>query len=239
MSESRNIETLSSVILEGLRAFQTDIHTCLPCIVESFDSVKQTVEVQPVVKRVFIDSETGNKINTDLPLLINVPILYPKGGGFSLTFPIKKGDECLVFFAERSIDDWYDTGEIRLQNQKRFHDLSDGVAFVGLTSKPNVLSDYKTDQVQLRNDSGTSTIAIQNNGLIKIKGAVEVEGSLTVSEKVVAQNGVDITGDLDTQGNVTSTGTVQNNSSNIGSTHTHPQANDSGGNTEQPTGIPV
>ena len=44
-------------------------------------------------------------------------MVFPGGGGFALTFPVAAGDECLVVFASRCIDD-YETG-VRLAQEKQ------------------------------------------------------------------------------------------------------------------------
>lgn len=246
MNNETNIENMASVIVEGLNAFKKEIHTCFPCIVDSFDSDAQTITAKPVIKRIFKDVNTGVKTVMDLPVLINVPIMFPKGGGFSLTFPIAVGDECMVFFCERSIDDWFDSGESKEQNQKRFHDLSDGVAFVGLCSKPKTLSNYNSDEVQLRSNDESTSISIDNSGKIKLLGEVEITGNVKITGNVetdgdtettgnVTVNGdTSNTGNVDTIGNITSTGTVRNNNIAIDATHQHPN-----GNNGNPTGTPT
>jgi hypothetical protein len=32
------------------------------------------------------------------PILNDLPVVFPRGGGVTLTFPIKEGDECLIVF---------------------------------------------------------------------------------------------------------------------------------------------
>ena len=69
------------------------------------------------------------------PLLINIPILFQQVGGYVISFPIKKGDECLVIFSDLSIDNWWLKGNVQNPVEIRRHDLSDGIAIFGLKNQ--------------------------------------------------------------------------------------------------------
>lgn len=115
-----------------------DLHTCLPAIIMSYDAETRTVAAQPTIQRVFTDGE-GMSGAYNLPPCVDVPVIFPGGGGFEITFPVKEGDECLLIFAERCIDSWFTSGEINVPADYRQHDLSDAIAIVGLKSMPNAL----------------------------------------------------------------------------------------------------
>jgi hypothetical protein len=141
--------------------WQNNIRVAIPGIIQSFDSTTQTVSVQPAIREAIRDvNNTQQWVN--LPLLVDVPIVLPRAGGFVATFPIQAGDECLVIFADMCIDAWFSNGGIQNQIEKRRHDLSDCFAILGCWSQPNVISNYSTDSIQLRNDSGTSYIEIKD-----------------------------------------------------------------------------
>ena len=65
-----------------------------------------------------------------------MPVVFPGGGGFALTFPVAAGDECLVVFASRCIDAWWQSGGVGEPMEPRMHDLSDGFALIGVRSQP-------------------------------------------------------------------------------------------------------
>ena len=56
--------------------------------------------------------------------------------------PVQAGDPCLVLFADRSIDAWYSTGSESAPTSPRCHDLSDGIAFVGINSLAGPLTAF-------------------------------------------------------------------------------------------------
>lgn len=113
-----------------------DVHTSMPAIVISYNADERTVTAQPAIQRVFSEGE-GLEGATNLPPCVDVPVIFPMGGGYELTFPIKAGDECLLIFSERCIDNWFGTGEPSEPADFRQHDLSDAIAYVGIRSLKN------------------------------------------------------------------------------------------------------
>ena len=96
--------------------------SALPGPVVSFDAESQTAVIRPAVKM-----QSG----VELPALRDVPVFMP------VSFEIQEGDACLVIFADRDIDAWFETGEAEVPPSSRMHSLSDGFAFVGFRTRRN------------------------------------------------------------------------------------------------------
>ena len=148
---------------EKLRNFgdqhAADMRVAAPGIIQAFDIEKQTVTVQLALReRININ---GNLTWETIPLLVDVPIFMPRAGGYLLTLPIKKGDECLVIFGDCCIDAWYQSGGVQNQLDKRRHDLSDGFAILGIWSQPRKVQGYSPDAMQMKNEEGTACIEIK------------------------------------------------------------------------------
>lgn len=143
----------------ALGGWQATVWTCLPGIVQSFDAAKMTCAVQPAIQGIQTDQQ-GNATAINMPLLLDCPVIFPSGGGCTLTFPIAVGDECVVHFSSRCIDAWWQLGGVGPQAEFRMHDLSDGFVQVGPRSQPRVLSSISTSSVQLRSDDGSAHIDI-------------------------------------------------------------------------------
>ncbi len=153
-----------------------DVHTCLPGIIKSYDPVTNTAVVQPAYQITFID---GPK---DFPILGDVPVYFPGGGGYSMTFPVHPGDECLLIFSERCINYWHITGEVKPGEVFRLHDPSDAFALPGIRSQPRRLANIQTDGIELRADDRSTYIKL-NAGGIEIKGSVTViDGTVTAND---------------------------------------------------------
>jgi len=189
-SKNPALATLADNIKQGVDNRIKDLHSSMPGIVQSFDAEKQTASVQPAIRRVFITREGTDEIlsPSDLPVLINVPVQFPRGGGFSLTFPVKKGDECLIVFAERAIDNWHKFGGVRDPNARRFHSLSDATAFVGLSSLPNKVPNYDATNTQLKKDDGTAVISVNNDSSISVETDSNVDVTSQADVNVQCEN---------------------------------------------------
>lgn len=163
--DSQRDEQWSGTLLEAIQTVvnedRKNLHTALPGIVQEFDAAKQTARVRPAIKRVWIDE--GPK---DLPDCVDVPVHFPRGGGFVLTFPIAAGDECLLVFSERAIDHWLANGGTHEPAEVRFHDLSDAFAIVGFSSAGKVVSGLATDAVELRALDGGTVVRVESGTVI-------------------------------------------------------------------------
>ena len=182
-----------------------DLHTCLPGIIVAFDPEKQTAQVQPAIQRIFTEKGAVN-----LPVCVDVPVQFPGGGDFFLTFPVKAGDECILMFSERAIDNWHASGGTQTPAEYRLHDLSDGIAIVGLNSQPHKLAALQMTGAELRTRSRSTYIRLED-GTIYIKGNIVHEGNHSHSG-----------------GSITSLG------KRIDGTHAHSGVQSGGSNTGQP-----
>ena len=122
-------------LTEVLNELKNEIFANMNCIqigkIQTVNS-NQTVEIQIQVKRRI----SGDKIS-DYPLLVDCPYFVLSGGGAYIDMPIKKGDPCLVLFNDRNIDNWWSTENVKEPSDRRKHNLSDGIALVGISSNVN------------------------------------------------------------------------------------------------------
>lgn len=225
--EQQAMKVLSDSIFSMLRV-------SLPGIIESYDPIANTCTVQPALKGQTAD-ELGNYSSAPMPLLVDVPVVFPRGGGCSITFPVKAGDECLVMFSDRCIDFWWQSGGVQEPVDPRKHDLSDAFAFVGPMSQPNVISNISTTTLQMRTDDGLAYIELDPNShainlvapggvnvttpLAKFSQAVTITGLLTWAGGMVGSiasgTAAKITGAIQFFGTLTS------NNKDISDQHTH------------------
>lgn len=225
------LATLASNIKHGIEGAIKDIHTSTPGIIESFDPITQLATIQPAIKRMFISKEEDTEvlIPSDLPLLINVPVIYPRGGGFSITFPVKKGDECLLVFCERCIDGWHETGKVKNPSARRFHSLSDATAFVGISSVPNKIPNYDPDNIVIKKDDDSVYIKLKVNSDLEIFANANMDinvtgdisatcANITVdasSTAVVTCPESTFNGNVTVNGNITFTGVLSGPTANL------------------------
>lgn len=132
--------SLNELLLQHKADIFQSMHICKPGFIDSYDPVKGTAVVQIHQKRTFYDGT-----NAQFPLITDCPVFTLQGGsggtgvgGVHLSFPILKGDECLVFFADANIDLWFQNGkQPSIPFDGRQHNLSDAFVLVGLNSLVN------------------------------------------------------------------------------------------------------
>lgn len=121
--------------------------------IESFDAEKQTARVTVAYKKTFYEpnSVTGTYDETykEYPILIDCPVIVLSGGKGSLRFPITAGDDCLMLFNDRDIDNWFSGNYDAAPKSLRLHSLSDGFALVGLHNSTKPLKLYAVDKTEL------------------------------------------------------------------------------------------
>ena len=140
-------EKLKSDVMFNLRC-------CIPCIVQSYDPEKGTVECQPAIREKIINQNEENEYR-NLPLLLNVPVVFPSNSEYSVTFPLEKGDECLVLFSDLSIDNFWEKGNVQNPIEDRRHDLSDGIA---IPCNMSLTKERRTGNGLLLSSSGSSIL---------------------------------------------------------------------------------
>ena len=165
----------TAVLRALMDSVKCDIRVAMPGIVMAWDPSQQTVTVKLTIREK-IAGDGYEKTETEIPLLVDVPVVMPRAGGYGLFFAPQRGDECLVVFSDMCIDSWWQSGGIQSQADKRRHDLSDGFAVLGCWSqvrKPEI----PAKGVRLSDDSGTAGVSIVD-GTVDIFGTVRINGQV-------------------------------------------------------------
>lgn len=177
-----------------LRQTVNNVRVAMPGIIQSFNATEQTVTVQCAIREKF--NMDGDISWQEIPLLLDVPVIFPRAGNYILTMPIQTGDECLVVFGDSCMDAWWQSGGVQNQIDCRRHDLSDGYAIVGLYSQPRRINNYSTSTAQLRNLSGSAYVELSGNNInivgtnvtisatkVTIGGSTTIDGRVFMSHK--------------------------------------------------------
>ncbi|KAA6459620.1 hypothetical protein DYQ86_16000 [Acidobacteria bacterium AB60] len=220
-----------------LKAFAAGFWVALPGKVQSYNAAKGIVNVLPTIE-MQVSLADGSTVLKQMPVIVDCPVIYMGGGPFVATFPIQVGDEALVIFADRCIDAWWQSGQVRPQAELRMHSLSDGFALIGPRSLANAIPNVSTSTAQLRSLDGSTYVEIAGGsqvnvvaaGGIKLTGPVMVEGNLTVTGTAKGQGGT-----FSIDGAITATGDGQFAGHSV-SNHVHPGVQPGAGDTGTPLG---
>lgn len=197
------------------------IRVASPAIVSEVDYEKQTLKAQITLR------ENINGKYIDIPELLDVPFFILGGGDYSCTFPIKKGDECLVIFGDSCIDSWWQNGDVQNPIDSRRHDLSDGFALVGFKSQKNKLDNYSDEAFQIRQEDEVP-FEINDDSIKITKSETEIkieEDNIIISTGSNTKIKIDTNGKVEIEASeINLKGTVKINNKDFMS-HTHSNGN--------------
>ena len=142
------------------------IHTCLPGKIEKYDPATCKADVKPLLRKRWFG---GTALS--MPVIANVPVVFPRAGSAALTFPISVGDGVLLIFAERSLDKWLsDGGEVTPDDPRKF-DLSDAIAIPGLYPFSESNPDTAGEKLVLQYGGGK--LVIDSSGKVALGNSAE------------------------------------------------------------------
>jgi hypothetical protein len=123
--------SLADTIRKAAELAMIDVRVAIPARVEKVDLQHALIDAKPLVKEVVRDAEDDRQA-LSVPVVSNIPVIFPGAGGMRVTFPLKRGDTVLLLFADRSLDSWLvGGGEVDPIDDRRHH-LTDAVAIPGL-----------------------------------------------------------------------------------------------------------
>ena len=151
--------SLSETFRSELKTLNQNLRVALPGIIQAFDPETVTAVVQPAVRYVN-SSDEGYQTTHFYPQLVDVPVIFPRGGGCTLALPIKEGEGCLGIFADRCIAFWWQSGGVQESADERMHDMSDAFAIVGPRSQMQKIGAINTSAVEIRSDDGATRLSL-------------------------------------------------------------------------------
>ena len=122
-----------------------------------------------------------------------VVLQYAQRAGLVQTLPILPGDECLLVFSQRAIDNFVTYGGIQkpilTEDQStakgRSHNLTDAICIPGLMTAAHLIPKYSLDSIQTRDVAGTTVLSVKSG---EIRATVGKEYLSLTSTGVRASN---------------------------------------------------
>lgn len=183
------VEVLKAAIGQRL----VDLHVSMPGRVEKYNLAEQKADIKPLLKRPLL-TEDGTELEAEsLPVLPDVPIVFPRGGGggtgeFFISWPLAAGDLVHLVFCERSMDIWLSSkdGAEADPVDFRMHDLSDAVAYPGLYPFKKALKDADAANMVLGHDDGGMQLHITDADVAEFRKGGSADVSMTIAETLEA-----------------------------------------------------
>ena len=178
------------------------IHTAMTGKIMSFNASKGRATVRPYGK--YITEEDGEM---DYPDLTDVPVVFPysMSAEVGITFPIKKGDDCLVIISETDLDEWLDGAAV---DGSLRYDLNNAICIPGAMKKGGGAIEKAQKNNAVVISFGGATAMFSGSGM-------EIEGDLKVKDSIKC-NSLNVGGSascngMTVNGNLTVNGTIINN----------------------------
>lgn len=154
------VDPSAAEVLEALRrSIVARVHTSIPGEVVSFNPLTNTVDVKLAIKDFVFDGD-GERAYDDPIVFPSVPVVWPRGGGYVITVPLKAGDFVWLMFAERSLAEWRTTGQVSEPLDSRRLSVGYPVALPGAFPDVEVLSPEPTKDLPNR----TSKMVVGKDG---------------------------------------------------------------------------
>lgn len=147
LKEEDIVDVLSKFLMNRLEG----VHTSIPGQIESYEAATRKAKVKLLIQAV---RDNGDIL--EVPIIDNVPVMFPAASSFTLTYPLMTGDKGLIVFAETGIGNYLVSSglEVEADSPAKFQ-LTDAIFIPGIYPFPLVLP-------------GTSYIDIDETGAISI-----------------------------------------------------------------------
>lgn len=182
--KERLAQGANSVLLiqEGLKKLSSELRVSMPGIIQSFDPTTMTASVTPAIRESVKNYDSLVPQWAELPIIADVPVLFPGTTGYVMTFPLQQGDEVLLIFSDMNIDGFWQTGQVANQLILRRHSLTDAFAvpLQGI-SQPKVqeIVGFNATAPELRTAAGDVKLTL-------VSGGFHIHGNLTASGTITA-----------------------------------------------------
>lgn len=157
---------LSTYVRNQTERRERQIQTAFPAKVLDWSSDTNTVRLEPQFTETWVtpDDETQHEYVPDGDAYIdNVPVLFPRSGDWSITFPIETGSFGLVICTKYSLDAFRNQGNRRDPGDLRRFTMS-GAVFHPVNLHPNAstLSSIPSTTMELSKGGSTEWVTVAN-----------------------------------------------------------------------------
>ena len=172
MPEFNPLPTDEELWDERQRDLRATIHVAMPGRIQSYDPVHQVADIVIGVKDSLIDPEgDGEYMHIDYPLLMAVPVLFPRMGRWFMAMSVEPGDAVQLLFNSSAIGLWRRSTRIdnvegivralqgrTLVGDVARHHISHAVALLGLETYGRALNHAPDGFNQPASDANASMV---------------------------------------------------------------------------------
>ena len=188
--DTQGVKSLGEAIKTAVDAGLLEARTATPARIESYDASDQRATVLPLLQR----ATASGELVSPGPIT-NVPVQWPRGGGFAITLPLAAGDVGLLICSDRSLDRWLDAGGVVDPQSRRHHAMTDAVFVPGLHHWGDPIAQPTgvdlSEDVVIAKEDGDCWVSIRADGEVRIKGSAVRIGNPAASAALALATLVD------------------------------------------------
>jgi len=158
INDDINFDSLSVVLDFVLSQWSKGLHTCVPGLIETYDAASRRARVKFALKQVRTDGSEVAKAP-----IVDVPVVFPSGGGFTMTFPMAEGDPVMLLFSERGITAFKKTFDQATPTEGQYHQEADAVALPGFG--PLSLTPADMQGAAWQTEDGDKSVRLKEGGV--------------------------------------------------------------------------
>jgi hypothetical protein len=165
-----------------------NVHTTIPGRIEMYyGHEKRRAKVKPLIKQI-----NGGKVNValEIPPIDNVPVVFPSSSLFSMLWPLSKGDNCMLHFAETGMGNFLNSdgqNPVNADDISRFS-LTDCICVPGLYAFGNTPIKPTSDDDFIIQFAGKTFIIEKDSDIITIKNEEGAEYKLNAANAEINGN---------------------------------------------------
>ena len=126
MNPDLDYSNLALSLRFAIRQSLKDVYTCMPGVVQQYDPHTRRAVVRGALRIVTTDGREIERV-----AIRNVPVVFPSGGGFALTFPLRPGDPVLLVYSQRGLSEFKRTLDVSAPDVDGFFSEKDAIAIPG------------------------------------------------------------------------------------------------------------
>jgi hypothetical protein len=128
------VELLTRTITGHVDERFDQLNTCRPGKIETYNAATGLASVKSLIQKAYRDEKEERQV-APLPVIPNVPVVFPGSGGIRIKFPVLPGDLVLLLFSSASLDRWLVSGDDVDPADDRANAITDAIAIPGLLNR--------------------------------------------------------------------------------------------------------
>lgn len=153
---------LTRPIQIGVDSYLRSKFFCIPGFVVDFDESDQTATLQIAIQKV---NDVGDFESH--PEIISCPVGFA-GSDVIFGHKISPGDEGLIYFSQRGVDNWINSGGIVPPMTMRKFDITDAFFDPRFRSMPNIIKGFKNDGAWMATKDGANYFHLKSDGSLDV-----------------------------------------------------------------------